>query len=118
MLTKKQARLFFIGGTVFFGGIFLLLTVDSLARIPERQNSELMTESVVRGKMIWESSNCMGCHTILGEGAYYAPELTKVVDRRGEALDPRLPARSRRRCIPGQRKMVQYDFTEAADRRP
>jgi nitric oxide reductase subunit C len=26
----------------------------------------------------------MGCHTILGEGAYYAPELTKVIERRGE----------------------------------
>ena len=36
-------------------------------------------QEVVRGKEIWESNNCMGCHTILGEGAYYAPELTKVM---------------------------------------
>lgn len=27
----------------------------------------------------------MGCHTLLGEGAYYAPELTKVVERRSAA---------------------------------
>ena len=26
----------------------------------------------------------MGCHTIMGEGAYYAPELTNVIERRGE----------------------------------
>jgi len=111
MLTKKQARLFFIGGTVFFSAIFLLLTVDSLARIPERQNSDLMSESVVRGKMIWDDQNCMGCHTILGEGAYYAPELTRVVDRRG-AEWIRIFLRDPQAMYPGQRRMVQYDFTE------
>ena len=111
MLTKNQARLFFIGGTVFFSAIFLLLTADTLATIPERQNSELMTASVVRGKMIWEDENCMGCHTILGEGAYYAPELTKVVNRRGEEWI-RIFLRDPQAMYPGQRKMVQYDFTE------
>ena len=52
MLTKGQARLFFLGGTIFFSAIFLVLTVDTLRQIPERQNSDLMTPSVVRGKMI------------------------------------------------------------------
>ncbi|MDP1804579.1 MAG: c-type cytochrome, partial [Acidimicrobiales bacterium] len=47
----------------------------------------------------------------LGEGAYYAPELTKVVERRGEAwikifLDD--PAA----MYPGRRQMVKYDFTD------
>ena len=111
MLTKNQARLFFIGGTIFFGAIFLLLTFDTVASIPERQNSDLMTESVVRGKTIWDNQNCMGCHTILGEGAYYAPELTKVVDRRGEEWI-RIFLRDPQAMYPGQRRMVQYDFTE------
>lgn len=111
MLTKGQARLFFIGGTVFFSVIFLALTADTLRQIPARQNSDLMTASVVRGKMIWEDQNCMGCHTILGEGAYYAPELTRVVDRRGEAWI-RLFLRDPQAMYPGKRKMVQYDFTE------
>lgn len=111
MLTKKQARLFFVGGTVFFSAIFILLTVDTLASIPERQNSHLMTESVVRGKEIWDTSNCMGCHTILGEGAYYAPELTRVVERRGEQWI-RIFLRDPQAMYPGQRKMVQYDFSE------
>ena len=111
MLTKSQARLFFVGGTIFFSVIFLLLTVDTLRQIPERQNSDLLTEQVVRGKHIWDSSNCMGCHTILGEGAYYAPELTKVVERRGEDWI-RVFIRDPQAMYPGKRKMVQYDFSE------
>lgn len=111
MLTKSQARLFFLGGTIFFSVIFVMLTVDTLRQIPERQNSDQMTESVVRGKMIWDSENCMGCHTILGEGAYYAPELTRVVERRGEEWI-RIFIRDPQAMYPGQRKMVQYDFTE------
>ncbi len=111
MLTKGQARTFFVGGTLFFSAIFLALTVDTLRQMPERQNSELMTASVVRGKMIWENENCMGCHTILGEGAYYAPELTRAVDRRGEEWI-RIFLRDPQAMYPGRRKMVQYDFSE------
>ncbi|MGH0034057.1 MAG: c-type cytochrome [Myxococcota bacterium] len=111
MLSKSQARLFFLGGTIFFSVIFLLLTVDTLREIPERQNSDRLTESVVRGKMIWENENCMGCHTILGEGAYYAPELTRVVERRG-AEWIRIFLRDPQAMYPGQRRMVQYDFSE------
>jgi nitric oxide reductase subunit C len=111
MLSKSQARWFFLGGTAFFTSIFLFLTYDTLREIPARQNSDQLSESVVRGKMIWDSENCMGCHTILGEGAYYAPELTRVVDRRGAAWialfleDPEA-------MFPGQRRMVKYDFSD------
>jgi len=31
-----------------------------------------------RGKMVIQSRNCMNCHTIFGNGAYYAPDLTKA----------------------------------------
>jgi nitric oxide reductase subunit C len=111
MLTKSQARTFFVGFTVLFSGVFLALTVDTIRQVPERSNEDEMTADVVAGKEIWEANNCMGCHTLLGEGAYYAPELTKVVERRGEAWikvfldDPQA-------MYPGRRKMVQYDFTD------
>ncbi len=54
----------------------------------------------------------MGCHTIFGEGAYYAPELTKVFERRGEgyikaALMTQTP------WAPRGRKMVAYGFSDA-----
>ena len=110
MLSKSQARWFFVGGTAFFGAIFIFLTVDTLREIPARQHQDQMTAAVVRGKHIWDRNNCMGCHTILGEGAYYAPELTRVVERRGKewiAVFLKDPAA----MFPGQRRMVQYDFS-------
>ncbi|HKJ72170.1 MAG TPA: cytochrome c [Gammaproteobacteria bacterium] len=32
---------------------------------------------VSKGKKIVQGRNCMDCHTLLGNGAYYAPDLTK-----------------------------------------
>lgn len=32
---------------------------------------------VSHGKMTVQAKNCMNCHTLLGNGAYYAPDLTK-----------------------------------------
>jgi nitric oxide reductase subunit C len=52
----------------------------------------------------------MGCHTIFGEGAYYAPELTQVYTRRGPDFI-RAMLRDPEAMYPGQRRMVQYDFT-------
>ncbi len=110
MLAKSQARSFFLAATVGFSAIFLGLTVDTIRQVPARSNQAAMTAEVVHGKEIWDANNCMGCHTILGEGAYYAPELTKVVERRGEAwID--LFLQDPQAMFPGRRKMVQYDFT-------
>ena len=84
MLSKGQARTFFLGGTFVFSAAFLGLTFDTHRHIPAQTNADQITEEVIAGKHIWEKNNCMGCHTLFGEGAYYAPELTKTVDRRGE----------------------------------
>ena len=32
---------------------------------------------VSKGKMTTQAKNCMGCHTLLGNGSYFAPDLTK-----------------------------------------
>lgn len=81
--TKSMARNIFIGGSTFFFLLLVALTVDTMRVLPERDNRVNITESVVRGKHIWEKNNCIGCHTLLGEGAYYAPELGNVYARRG-----------------------------------
>ncbi len=39
------------------------------------QEAEAM---VSHGKLTVQAKNCMGCHTLLGNGAYYAPDLTKA----------------------------------------
>ena len=33
---------------------------------------------VTHGKKITQGRNCMGCHTLLGNGSYFAPDLTKA----------------------------------------
>ncbi len=33
---------------------------------------------VRRGKLTLQAKNCINCHTILGNGSYYAPDLTKA----------------------------------------
>jgi len=111
MLSKSQARAFFLGGTAVFTAAFLALTVDSMRQVPALTNEENITPQVIAGKKIWEDNNCMGCHTLFGEGAYYAPELTKVVDRRGKEW-MKLFLKDPEAMFPGERKMVNYHFTD------
>lgn len=41
------------------------------------------------GKLTSQAKNCMNCHTLLGNGAYYAPDLTKAwLDPMWEASGP------------------------------
>ena len=39
----------------------------------------------VAGKRVFQAYNCMGCHTIVGNGAYLGPDLTKLYDHTGPA---------------------------------
>lgn len=112
MLSKSAARAFFLGGTVLCSAAFIGLTVDSFGRIPEQTHAGAITPAVERGKDLWDSSNCMGCHTILGEGAYYAPELTRVYRRRGPEFIKAM-LRDPEAMYPGQRKMQNYHFSPA-----
>ncbi|WP_299158178.1 cytochrome c [uncultured Tenacibaculum sp.] len=118
MLSKKQAKTFFLGGTLVTFLIFIGLTIYSFSKSNDQTNYEDLSESAIRGKVIWESNNCMGCHTLLGEGAYYAPELTKVVDRlnkryngEGEEVIKSI-LMSPSPWQPNGRKMVAYNMSE------
>ena len=111
MLSKSQARAFFLGGTVVTFLTFIGLTVYSFMPKNDQTNHGKINARVVKGKEIWESNNCMGCHTILGEGGYYAPELTKVIDRRGDAY-VKAVLMSKEPWQPRGRKMVAYGMTD------
>ncbi len=106
MLTKQQAKIFFLVGTFVTFAIFIGLTVYSLKQVQTN-----IPEDVARGKHIWEKNNCMGCHTIMGEGAYYAPELTNVIERRGEEY-VRAVLQSTSAWQPNGRKMVAYGMND------
>jgi len=112
MLSKKQAKAFFLGGTILFSVIFLGLSFETVtSSMPAKTNADQITDAVVRGKHIWESNNCMGCHTILGEGAYYAPELTRVYSRKGESYIKTV-LMAKQPWQPRGRKMVAYGLSE------
>ena len=112
--TKSAARNIFYGGSVFFFLLLVGLTFDTMRTLPKLDNSANLTESVIRGKHIWETRNCIGCHTLLGEGAYFAPELGNVYQRFGQSKDAIKGFIKSRPVegIPGRRSMPQFNLTE------
>lgn len=109
--TKSVARNMFFGGSVFFFLLFLVLTLDTTRKLPKSDHRENLTEEVVRGKHIWETNNCIGCHSLLGEGAYFAPELGNVYKRRGEAFI-KVWMQAMPTGAPGRRQMPQFNLTD------
>jgi nitric oxide reductase subunit C len=109
--TKAMARNIFYGGTVFFVLLFLALAYDTNRTLPTRDNSQNLTPAVAHGKKLWEVHNCIGCHTLMGEGAYFAPELVNVYPRRGpEFIKAWIKAQPT--GAPGRRQMPQFHLTD------
>lgn len=121
VMTKSMARNIFYGGSLFFILIFVGLTWNSHRYIVTTStNAETLTPSVVAGKHLWEKHGCINCHTILGEGAYFAPELGNVMTRWATNDDPEgafdalkgwmdaMPT-----GIEGRRQMPHFNLTDA-----
>ena len=83
-MNKRQARLFAIASTGIAAVAFLALTVHSHTKFGELTNAQNNTAEVQSGRDVWHKYNCVNCHTLFGEGAYYAPDLTKITQLRGE----------------------------------
>ncbi|OQX31982.1 MAG: cytochrome C [Candidatus Sedimenticola endophacoides] len=97
----------------FFLLLFLALSFDSVSALPERDNRQNLTETVAQGKILWEENNCIGCHTLLGEGAYFAPELGNAYHRLGGEAGIIGFIKSRPKDgIPGRRSMPQFNFSD------
>lgn len=87
--TKAAARNVFYGGSAFFLLVFVALTAHSHIYMRTVSSDEkTLTPSVARGKHVWERNACINCHSLLGEGAYFAPELGNVWVRYGGREDP------------------------------
>lgn len=117
-ITKNTARNIYFGGSLFAILVFAGLTFDTVQKIPELSNAKEITHSVARGKNLWEVNNCVGCHTIMGEGAYYAPELANAFDRLGggnpEAFKEYMVSwmAVQPLDVPNRRKMPQFNLSE------
>ena len=111
--TKSMARNIFYGGSVFFILLFLALTFDTSSALPQRDQRAALNETIALGKKVWEDNNCIGCHTLLGEGAYFAPELGNVYKRFGNNTDAikAFIATRPKEGIPGRRSMPQFNLS-------
>lgn len=116
--TKSMARNIYYGGGFFVFLLLIGLTVDTMLELPERDHRENITESVAKGKHLWENNNCVGCHSLMGEGAYFAPELANVFDRRGggneQAFKGFMQAWMAMQPLqtPDRRKMPQFNLSQ------
>ena len=119
-LTKSAARNIFYGGSLAFLLIFVSLTAQSHFYVVNTSTAKApITEGVVLGKHVWEKNACIDCHTILGEGAYYAPELGNVFIRYGGDKDPvgaregiKLWIKSQPTNVEGRRQMPHFELSE------
>lgn len=119
-LTRSAARNIFYGGSAFFFLVFAGLTAHThWYMVNVSTNEETLTEQVRQGKHVWEENSCINCHTILGEGAYFAPELGNVWTRYGgrenaEGARAALKAwiRAQPLNVPGRRVMPKFDLSE------
>ena len=84
-MNKRQSRIFAIVATGIAAVAFIGMTLHSHTRFDDLTNAQNITPEVTAGKDVWHKYNCINCHTLFGEGAYYAPDLTKIAQHRGEA---------------------------------
>lgn len=84
-MTMRQAATFFFVVTGVFAAVFVGLTLHSHTQFGELTNADQITEEVLAGKDVWHYKNCVNCHTLMGEGAYFAPDLTRITHHRGDA---------------------------------
>lgn len=120
VMTKSMARNIFYGGSLFFIIIFLGLSAHSHRYIVTTStNVDTLTDSVKAGKHVWEKHACVNCHSILGEGAYFAPEVGNVMERWGVLDDPDAAYETLKGWmeaqptgIEGRRQMPQFNLSD------
>ncbi len=117
-LTKSAARNIFYGGSGFFLLLYIALTAHSHYYI-EQASTTQVSASVARGKHVWEKHSCINCHTLLGEGGYFAPELGNVWVRYGGRQSPdgaraglKAWMKAQPTRIAGRRQMPQFNLSE------
>lgn len=92
MSTNAAKNLFIYGSLLCFIAL-VVLSIDTMGKLDKRAPE--ITEQVNAGKKVWHKYDCIGCHTIFGNGSYFAPDMTKATERKPKEylkkfiLDPR-----------------------------
>ncbi len=83
-MTTSQIRNLFILLIVASLAALAVLSIDSVQKVSAERTPPVSAE-VKAGKAVWQANNCNDCHTILGIGGYFAPDLTKEANNRDSA---------------------------------
>ena len=90
---KRRAALMALG---MMAVIFMLLSIASFTKSRDQVVPTAVHyggHDAVQGKRVFQAYNCMGCHTMLGNGAYFGPDLTDIYAHAGPAwLEAFLPS--------------------------
>lgn len=119
-LTKSRARNIFYGGSIFFVVVFIAMTVHSHRYVVEISTAGMaLSDEVRHGKHVWERHSCINCHSLHGEGAYFAPEVGNVMTRWGVLEDPEDAFETLKGWmeaqpsgIEGRRQMPKYELND------
>jgi len=120
VMTKSMARNIFYGGSLFFTVIFVGLFAHSHWYMVNVSTTGMeLTEAVAKGKHVWEHNACVDCHSLHGEGAYYAPEVGNVMTRWGVLEEPEAAFQvlkgwieAQPTGIEGRRQMPRFDLSD------
>jgi len=90
---------------MIIGGVSVaafLISSFASARLPAP-----IPQDAVQGKKVWQSYNCISCHTLFGNGGYVADDMTHIVMKRGQdelkefLINPPVMRPNRERLHPG-----------------
>lgn len=87
-LHETNSRKIALGVFGILALIFIVISAFSFTADRQRPDPATISfqgQTAVDGKRVFQAYNCMGCHTILGNGAYFAPELNGVYATNGPA---------------------------------
>ena len=73
-------RTFFVACLI--ASLLLLIVVPALSGVFAPRT---MPADAAQGFRIWQAHDCAGCHSFDGQGAPYAPDLTRIYSLRGAA---------------------------------
>ncbi len=80
-IPARWIRVTFFGGALAFIALFIAFTWHTMLVMHRATHADQLTASVRAGKVAWQKYLCVDCHTILGNGAYYATDLTRAWNR-------------------------------------
>jgi nitric oxide reductase subunit C len=112
-MTERTAKWIFWVGTLSSLALFLALTADTHSQFAALTHADRLDDQVVAGKRAFEHYNCNDCHTILGFGGYYAPDLTRAYTRLGEDTIRRRLAHPEVAFADSYRKMPQQNLSDS-----